>query len=374
VDEAKLKAEWEKRSGIADRGLLDEVWKDLKDDYRVREALGVGERGVEDLLDATRPLRKYYRLGQGRKPPPVSREKATVEIELGEGEREHAEALSIYLAKQAVLWPEVRGFRDKVLDGALLSPDDPGPVRDFLGNELDPEYDLPRIAPAYHPELLTDTLELKDLVAGGVDPDASAVYPYHLPDYPLLGGDVIDHLSAAAEYRYPYEAGVMELISDGEGRSLGDLGRRLAAHYPWKPGEGAWFVLTGESPEIEPLRLYYDETRGTFTLAFMPWVSKGTILQVRRLAQQHSGSGALRDKALEVFRFVAERTDTEENRRWEQLRAEWNKQHPDVRFENRSSIASAYRRAEEKLAGSWTGAASDAPTSVTASIDLWEGS
>lgn len=255
----------------------------------------------------------------------------------------------------------------------MLSPDDPGPVRDFLGNELDPEYDLPRIAPAYHPELLTDTLELKDLVAGGVDPDASAVYPYHRPDYPLLGGDVIDHLSAAAEYRYPYEAGVMELISDGEGRSLGDLGRRLAAHYPWKPGEGAWFVLTGEPPEIEPVRLSYDEARGTFTLAFMPWVSKGAILQVRRLAQQRSESGALKDRALEVFRFVAERTDARKGKPWEKLRAEWNEQHPDDRFANRSSIASAYRRAEEKLAGPWAGALISAPMSEAERVDLWEG-
>lgn len=114
-------------------------------------------------------------------------------------------------------------------------------------------------------------------------------------------------------------------------------------------------MLTGEPPKIETIRLSYDEARGTFTLAFMPWVSKATMLQVRRVAQRYCDSGALKDKALGVYRFVAERTDAQKRKPWEKLRAEWNEQHPDLdqHFANRSSIATAYQRAEEKLAGSW---------------------
>lgn len=77
------------------------------------------------------------------------------------------------------------------------------------------------------------------------------------------------------------------------------------------------------------------------------------MLQVRRVAQQRSDSGELKEKALEVFRFVTEHANAQGSKAWDKLRAEWNKRHPDQRFANRSSIASAYQRAEKKLAGSW---------------------
>lgn len=86
----------------------------------------------------------------------------------------------------------------------------------------------------------------------------------------------------------------------------------------------------------------------------MPWVSKQTILRVRRVAQLHSDGGELKNEALAVSQFIAERANPQESKPWEKLCAEWNKQHPDQRFSNRSSIASAYKRAEKKLAGPWS--------------------
>jgi hypothetical protein len=290
-----------------------------------------------------------------------------VKLTLGEGDREHAEALSLHLAKQASLWPEVRQFRERILGGSPLPADEPNSVRGFLQSEIDSEYDLPRIDPVYHPKQLTDVQDLRDLLAGGVDLDESAVYPYRLPSYPLPGGHAVDLLRAAANYRYPYEAGAMEFISDHEGGSLGDLGRRLAATYPWEPGDAAWFVLTGEVPKVEPVRLFHDEARGTFTLTFMPWVSKKTMLQVRRVAQRRSDSGELKKKALQVFQFVTEHANAQGSKAWEKLLAEWNGRNPDQRYANRSSIASAYQRAEEKLAGSWASVLEDR---VASDIDL----
>jgi len=180
---------------------------------------------VQVILEDRKDLLRHL----GRSAPPKRSGEASVELMLSEGDREHAEALSLHLAKQASLWPGVQRFRDEVLGGNLLSPDEPNSVRGFLRGEIDPEYDIPRIDPLYHPEQLTDVQDLRDLVAGGVDLDESAVYPCRLPAYPFPGGDVFDLLRAAANYRYPYEAGAMELIRDHEGGSLGDLGRRLAA-------------------------------------------------------------------------------------------------------------------------------------------------
>jgi len=315
-----------------------------------------GKMRLDDVIEEVQVLlkdREDYIRHLGRSAPPKRSGQAYVELTLGKGDHEHAEALSLHLAKQALLWPEVRRFRERVLGGSPLPADEPEPVRAFLQSEIDSEYDLPRIDPVYHPGQLTDVQNLRDLVAGDVDPDESVVYPYRLPDYPLPGGDAVDLLRAAANYRYPYEAGAMEFIRDHEGGSLGDLGRRLATTYPWDPGDAAWFVLTGEAPKVEPVRLFHDEARGTFTLTFMPWVSKMIMLQVRRVAQQRSDSGELKEKALEVFRFVTEHANAQGSKAWDKLRAEWNKRHPDQRFANRSSIASAYQRAEKKLAGSW---------------------
>jgi hypothetical protein len=354
VEEAELRRRWEEMLGIGDADLLDQLWALLGPD-EIEDAFKVGVTGVRDLAESESiaGLVEWYRRSKaGTSPPPKG--SVPVRIELSEEDRGHAEALAHHLAKRAALQPEVARFRESVLGGGPLSADEPGPVRRFLTNELDPE-DLPRVDPAYHPEFLDEVDDLKHLIAGGVVPPASAVYPYRLPAYPVPGGDAIDVLRGDAEFVYPYRSGVMELIGLGarEG-SLGDLGRLIAAAYPWEPGDAAWFVLTGQTPEVAPLTLSHDAARGTFTLTFAPWISKGTILRARRLARALSGGGELKDKTLDVFMFVTERTEPEGAKPWEKLLAEWNRSHPDERYKNRSSIASAYRRAERKLAGLWT--------------------
>jgi hypothetical protein len=112
-------------------------------------------------------------------------------------------------------------------------------------------------------------------------------------------------------------------------------------------------VLTGELPEVVPVRLSYSEAQGTFSLVFMPWVEKKTMLQVHRVARHHSNSGELKPKAFSAFWFVTKHTEGHKEKPWEKLLGKWNELYNGAPYANRSSLASAYERAEKKLAGPW---------------------
>jgi hypothetical protein len=226
-------------------------WEDLK---------GLAEDELEyqrKMIDAiaTQPL-----------PRARARRQEPIEIELEDSEREFTAALAAYLRDDAALLPVVRQFRRSMLEDRLLSPEEPEQVREFLQDNLAYDFDYISLDPYYRPEELTDAEDLKDLIGGVADPFGEL--PSH---FPLNGQnrDAIELAREAANFRYPYFEGVMELIRD-DGRSLGDLSRWLTTRYPREQKDAAWFVLTNEPPDVLSLAFSWYPTRHTFTLTFAP--------------------------------------------------------------------------------------------------------
>ncbi len=354
--------------------IWDATWKRMKKKELIAQYYD-GDLEWQDLKDLAEEELDYQReLAQeldGRRPPPGrTSQDAPLDIELTDYEKKCQIALSEYLAKQVSLLPPVRRFRDEVLEGGTLSLEDPKEVKEFLDDELylyihDPRGGGMGIDPAFYPEYLPDLEELKELV-GGVEETLdglehrSSVYPSvsrNMDDDTFFWGTI------AYEYDYPHQRGVMELIYDKEGRSLGDLARRLASMYPWKPQDAAWFVLTGWPPTVLlPLTLYKGHKQGIFTLTFTPWISRETFRQVYRTVQSGDNQ-PLTYKTLRVLLFVTQHTDSEGRRpSWDELLGLWNQRYPAQRFTNRSGLYRAYKRAERELAAPWL----EVPENLTA--------
>src|SRR5262249_45922503 len=83
------------------------------------------EFGIEVLVDEARYQLQLTRGGSGRLSPPgrTSTEEQAVEDLLHPTERDRANTLAIYLARQAATLPLVRRFRMDVLGGIILSPE-----------------------------------------------------------------------------------------------------------------------------------------------------------------------------------------------------------------------------------------------------------
>ena len=262
-----------------------------------------------------------------------------VEIELDEREARHAEALRHYLARQAATLPEVQQFRDAEMGGDLLTPEQ---AEDFLrAEELEgvSEEELSE-APSYasyyavHLDGLSRE-ELKSLMI------------------PSRRGGYLSEKSAFYEER-------RGIWLREETMDLGELSLWLASAYPWEPEDAAWFILTGEPPEVVSLNLSYRPARKVFTLAFAPWISEETLRRAYRKArdrvygdEDNRQPGA---KALAVLRFVRERTPWEKTPKWTELMTEWNEDAdtpPRWRFKDVPHFRKTYLRTERRVAGPW---------------------
>ena len=146
----------------------------------------------------------------------------------------------------------------------------------------------------------------------------------------------------------------MHLIRDGSGTTLENLGRRLVSDYPWTLRDAVWFVITGEPPELAPLRVQTNGLDGTHILTFAPWISEKTIRRAYRSVYD-SDNRPLGHKSLSAFRFVDEHTEVGCIPAWAELARRWNARHPENRFWDGSALKRAYERAEKRLASPWAG-------------------
>jgi hypothetical protein len=252
-----------------------------------------------------------------------------IKVALSKREEELSMVLSVYLARQATMLPGVRQYRTEKLGSAdkLLEP---GAVPNFIRRELIAAGEL---------EATVQTLSLEELLT--------------LASY--SPGDV---LSFDEEILPTTKEGLV-LFFQKEVSDLGDLSSRLAALYPWKAEDAAWFVLTGEPPDVVSVSLSYHASRRTFTSTFAPWISENTIRRIYRRARDRAHGVENRQpgsKALAVLRFVSERTPPAEKLRWTELVRDWN-QDNDIpapwRFKSVSAFRKLYQRTEQRVAGSW---------------------
>lgn len=352
MTEEELRARFDKEISAPDKKL---VWETLQEDEWVSDAC----RGAIEWEDfekeaITRSEMQRLLIGRTKLPGRSPRDDYFEEgLELTESEVEHAAALAPYLAKRVALQNEVKGFREANLGGGWLEP---AQVTTFLRDELS------RISVFEYAEL-EPYFEEADIGWQTGDEEM-------LPD--LVGGSKNRGRASASRYlrkvfREAYEQqsmsiplspdewyveGVMRLVPDGRGGSLEDTARRLCSRYPWPLRDAAWFVLTDEPPEIEPVEWRQREDNGRYEISFAPWISERTVRRAIR-AFYEGDNRPLTSKTLSAFRFVEDRTDPERTPKWADLRREWNSLHPDDRFWDGSALKRAHERARERLAPPW---------------------
>jgi hypothetical protein len=145
------------------------------------------------------------------------------------------------------------------------------------------------------------------------------------------------------------------LAQTTEDPTLGDVAAYLAELYPWNEEAAARFVLTGEVPVVEPLRLMWDPNKDSYMLELRPWTSKVAFGQAYRVIHRERGNKRsnrpVESGTLTVLEFVNEHTDEEGNRpTWEELRNLWNARGLGRHYGDYRTFSKAYRRAYEKLA------------------------
>jgi hypothetical protein len=123
------------------------------------------------------------------------------------------------------------------------------------------------------------------------------------------------------------------------------LCKELTEAHLWDIGQAIWFVLTGETPSVRPIRARKQETwlmdgraYTTISLTVQPWVPPENVeIVYRQLQKQVIGGahGRVSDKNLNLLRFVTERADGSGNlpkgevlvkdwaKKWKHQRPEW---------------------------------------------------
>ena len=340
MDIVRLRTLWEEHVSTTDKEVLDKVWQILCERYwdLVVFACTNPEAGLEDLLEYTEPVIEGWRLGRGHAKPPGRVAQQIVDVDLDDYERQCAETASLYLAKKAASLPAVRRFRQERLGGKLLTTEE---AKEFLKGE-----------------------ELSDL--SGLDPrdkDAYIAWVNNMSAEELTALVIPSgHKGIVSEedgiFPYSYEGGGTIVVGSKKELDYGGLILYLAAKFPWAPDEAGWFLLTGERPEVVPLRFSYHRNRRIFTLSFAPWISEKTIRKAYRKGQkvvQGGDNRRMTERTLAVMRFVTAHTDDEGNRpSWSQLTDLWNKEHPgEWRFKDRFGLRKTCLRAEKELARPW---------------------
>ena len=342
----ELKKELQKELGK--EAISGPVWKRLKADRHIDSYLDDPDYQLEDVKYEAQQLlqfgKEYAEQGGGRSRPPTRKE--FVEIELDERERQHAEALKHYLVRRAATLPQVREFRDDVLGRDLLTPEQ---AEEFLRTEV--IKDPPKVESGEKEELNEnfsyagyvyglDREELKDLVVLSLSKDG--------------------YFSEESAYYREELVSPFWFRDDNKAIGLRDLSLYLASVYPWEPEDAAWFVLTGEPPEVVSVRLSYHPRREVFSLTFAPWISEPTLRQAYRKARDraHGGKGNRQpgEKALAVLRFISERTPPGETPKWTELMNSWNSKcrdgeyPPEWKFNAVQTFRNTYLRSEQRVA------------------------
>jgi hypothetical protein len=152
---------------------------------------------------------------------------------------------------------------------------------------------------------------------------------------------------------------------------LYDLSVDLASAFDWplasagnlsgtrpRSESAAWFILTGEAPQVRPIEARWHAKHGSIHLSpqrrirltIPPWLPEEEVLRALRLLRRQMPKGRKLPKearTLEVARFVwrQERLDGfRERPSWKAWTERWNKEHPGHRFETPNAFRMAFVR------------------------------
>lgn len=85
------------------------------------------------------------------------------------------------------------------------------------------------------------------------------------------------------------------------------------------------------------MKVQTNEFSGAHTVTFAPWISEKTVRRAYRNLQA-GDNRPLSKKTLAAFRFVNEHTDPGQTPKWAELTIQWNQQHPNDKFRDRSAL------------------------------------
>jgi hypothetical protein len=329
MKETELKIELAKR-----RDLSEPKWEYLRDLGYVLEA--VEEFGQAETDPVGYLVRKFDAAANAfASTAPASTERTEpsdvdrrtpehsqqVTPEIGGYEGLRATVLSEYLAKVAAIDAGVVQFRNDVLGGSLLTPEEvraflSSPATRYLSGDVWRAYGIP----AKHTATLLDE-------SYGRTEDGPFHWVQVRTDPP--GETHAVFIPNPQSYDYlPYfaEDGRPKRVGYWQGSVLGDLRKlckELTKGHPWGIDEATWFVLTGETPPVQPIRAKIHSTWVPFSRALttisvtaQPWVRAETVEGAYRQAQRQALGGdnkRIGDKSLRILEFVIRRADADGN-------------------------------------------------------------
>lgn len=157
---------------------------------------------------------------------------------------------------------------------------------------------------------------------------------------------------------------------------LYDLSIELAGAFDWPGGtkgnltgtrprseSAAWFVLTGEAPQVRPIEARWEEKYGSthvnsqwrIQLTIPPWLPEEEVLRAFRTLRRQRPEGRQMPKTakpLDVARFVYERDRLDEYRDsapWTKWVEQWNDEHPGHRFRTASHFRTYFLRGDSAV-------------------------
>jgi hypothetical protein len=326
--------------GMADQSdRFRAVWECLVDDGIVAD----WERGAatdEDIREDARRVLHHFDILEGRasstRQKAESRAVVEVPVEPTERERDMTDALRIYFAAHAAQRPLVQRFRREYLPHGLLRRDEE--ISAFLSAELGGEVtvedylDYPEGKPADTVPLLLDSKPPQRVTCG----------VYTQEELASMRASEVQKQEEKMERDWNW----YWLM----GEEFQTIAKWLFDQYPWSIGDAEVFLISGRPPRLaEPLRATQDDANAAYSITFSPWISEETVVRAYRNIQSlHRRPPG--DKTLRVLHFVSGQADDEGVLpSWSTLYDRWNAANPEDRFEDRSALYKAYRRAVKAL-------------------------
>lgn len=368
-----------------------DAWGVLED--AVRRALrfwkGGREEGLRGVQSGTRGGSQDMHEAEERD----SRERSGLDVRELVGNRTKAMtgAMSALFALIGDQFPEVKEFRERVLPGRFLTVDEAHALiasyaaRTFSLSWFE-EWGIPFVG---HRAQIVDTgargehyNPVDDWKTIWVDPPGitkTVRYAYPREGDPntrcmVQSGAVIPihtyfPIESHGDHTYPSWLWPGSVVD-----KLYELSVELAGAFDWPKGsiEGnltgtrpksesaAWFVLTGEAPQVRPINARWEEKRGSthlnpqwrIQLTVPAWLPEEEVLQAFRILRRQRPKGRRlpkTSKPLEVAQFVWERERLDgyrERAPWTAWLREWNDMHPGHRIETPSNFRTYFLRGD----------------------------
>ncbi len=373
----------------------EDLWGTLEEG--ARERLGIWnagrEEGLRGVQSGTRGGSQDMREAEER--DTGGRRGLDARELVGDRTRAMTGAMSALFALIGDQVPEVKEFREKVLPGRFLSADEAHVLVASYAARTFPrrwfvEWGIPFVG--HHAEVLDtgprgeDFDPVDDWMTIRVDPPGvtkTVRYAYPREGDPNTrcmarsGAMVPIHtylpIESHGDHTYPPWLWPGSVVDE-----LYDLSVELAGAFDWplassgnltgtrpRSESAAWFVLTGEAPQVRPIEARWETKHGSthlnpqwrIRLSIPPWLPEEEVLRAFRLLRRERPKGLKLPKearTLEVARFVWERERLDGYREpppWKAWFERWNEENPGHRFKSPSNFRTTFFRGDAAVKG-----------------------